>query len=137
MDIQDVKVYDPKQDGLDFETYRKAYDAAMAVNRKAAYAMNDGLFQKVENSEVEHGRTLGAFLNDEDGFFQNHSETVAVLFMDGRFHSQYDREGYKTLELDKLAQQSNAIPFAFSYFPEVDEYLRKQDAIQALTASRG
>lgn len=136
MDIKDVKVYDPKQDGLDFETYRKAYDAAMAVNRRAAYAMHGGLFQKVEDSEVEHGRTLGAFLNDAKGFFQNHPETVAVLFMDGRFHSQYDREGYKTLELDKLAQQSNSLPFAFSHFPEVDEYLQKQEFFQALTASR-
>jgi len=115
MKLEDIKVYDPKRDGLDFETYSNAYKAAEAVNRNAAYAMHDGLVRKVQKSPVgDTGITLADFLSPEDGFFSLNTGVLAVVFMDGKFHSKYNREEFKSLDVDELAKTkwrvSKAIP---------------------------
>jgi hypothetical protein len=122
MKIEDLKVYDPKQDGLDFQSYSKEYDSLFAINMKKAYDFNDSLYQKIQNSKVESGVTLDKFLDD---FFANQDNIVAVVFVDGKLYSQLDRTSYKKLNLDEIAKETGSIPFAFSYFPEVEEYLKK------------
>ena len=142
MDITNIKAYDPKQDGLDFQNFKAAYYTAHTINPSAAYAMSDGLIGRVLKSEVESGVTLKQLLFEKDGFFDaqrhNHpnNRIVAVLFMDGKFHSKYTRANYTSVDLDKLAEEANSIPFMLSCFPEIDQYLRERTFMGILTEQK-
>ena len=129
MNIEAILVYDPATDGLDFA----AYEALRNNNPDAAFDLNYSLLYRVLNSRVGN-RTLKEFLFDDDnGYFSANPNTVAVVFANGRGHSQYTREGYKTLDLDALGRNTGAIPFAFTHFPELAQYFREREAIDALS----
>lgn len=124
--IQDLRVYDPMRDGLDFVTYNKLYSVVSSVSAVAANAMFDGIQAKVEESPIRDGQTLREFLYGSEGFFPAHRDIRAVLFMNGRFLADYTDEGWKHLSLEEVAIKSNAIPFLFFSLPsQVEAYLQQ------------
>ena len=119
MNIQEIRVYDPKRDGLDYQTYKRAYAVAQAVNQRAADAIMDGLVHGVLMSQFEQGKTLQEFLHGSKGFFSRHHEIQAVLFIDGKFNSEYRLLSSITSNVDEIAEANNSIPFVFGIAPEL------------------
>lgn len=122
--LERIEVYDPKSDGLDYKTFVMAHQAAAAINPKAAEAILEGLQVRVLNSPVGTNGTLREFLYGERRFFTKNHGIIAVLFMDGRFHSRYDAQSRRRVDLEEMAREANAIPFIFEDYatptPDLD-----------------
>lgn len=132
INIQDIRVYDPKSDGIDFRTYKKAFYSAYRVNHELAYALHRGLIERVEDSRInEEGTTLRQFL---DKFFSRQHGFVGVLFMDGRLDSQYYNRN-RFPDIEALSEEANAIPFMFTHDEAVDQWLREREATEAVRRS--
>lgn len=113
MDIKDLKVYDPKSDGITAEKVREISEAIDKMHPRASYFFKDGLTEKVLDSKIAgNGLTLRKFLSGKNGYLAKKGE-VCVVFMDGKFHSEYNGSNFP--DLDKLEKETNSIPFAFSY----------------------
>ena len=108
VDIRDIIVYDPKNDG---------YDLAYLIKFEAnSGRFLDGLYEKLRGSRVEDGKTLQDFLYADNGYFLRKLTVKAVAFMDGRFHSEYDASSGADERLfhtswEVESRDKNAIPF--------------------------
>ncbi len=116
--IADIVVYDPMSDGIDWEIYQKRYWEAHARSVEEAYAINDGLYDKVSASLVGKGLTLEEFMVGKGGYLTHDKEGTAVVFVNGRFHSEYHGVEMYSVDLEKLGKEMNAIPFEFFWLPE-------------------
>ncbi len=119
--IQDIAVYNPMSDGLDYQEYQKRYWAAHERSPQGAYAINDGLYDKVLASVVGNGMTLEDFLFGKGGYLTKDPEGTAVIFVNGRFHSEYHgAANYCLIDLELLNKEANRIHFMFSWLPEAN-----------------
>ena len=113
-ELNQFKVYDPKEDGIDFKTYQDAFCKIQLINPKLAEILHEGLVEEVLNSNVGGYRTLNDALYGENKYFSSNPDVYSVLFMDGRFHSQYDKNNHDELNLKRLGEEANSIPFMFT-----------------------
>ena len=114
VDIRDIIVYDPKNDGYDLTAYLTEVDPVKSA--KFAGKILDRLYKKLRESRVEGDKTLENFLYANDGYFLQRPTVKAVVFMDGRFHSEYDASSGADENLfhttwDVEHRDKNAIPF--------------------------
>lgn len=140
LDIRAIKVYDPKDDGLDYETCQQMLMAAKEVTDEAAYLIWDGLVERVASSKINGEETLTDFLyvNSEapkdaaQSYFTRNPDIKAVVFMDGKFHSEYDQESLDKLAVEHLPKENNAVPFIFMNSLKADVYLKERRWIDEL-----
>jgi len=120
--IEDIKVYNPKEKGINYETIK----AVEKINPEAAYRLIVGLYEAVSQSRVGENLTLNDYLflpglsrttNNTGGYFARNPNVSAVLFMDGKFHSQYNGAEQLRVNLEELAKGFGSIPFMFSQDP--------------------
>lgn len=119
-DIREIRVYDPKVHGLDFQTYLKACLGAGTINLAAAQSILEGLSDRVECSEVAPGLSLREYLRGEHGYFARNPNVFGVLFFNGRFDSEYDGELWEGVNFARISQEENAIVFPFSDRPQAE-----------------
>ena len=131
VDIKEIKVYDPKQDGLDFQTYERAFLAVEQVSPRAADLLLDGLHNRILKSKVDGQKTLREFLFGKDGYFSGKETFAAVMFLDGRFKEEYNIPTYPNL--DTIANETNSIPLMFFHDPEGEHYLKLREAMTRIT----
>ncbi len=120
MRLRDIRVYDPKKDGI---TYRTLIE--MNNNGENSSALRYSLYERVLDSEISPGLKLENFLWGEGGFFSK-PENVSrkIVFIEGRFSMHYDANEEENLGdvIDRLAQNLNAIPFKFSFDLDNDDF---------------
>lgn len=114
MDIHDIKVYNPKDDGLDYKAYLKIKAYFEKLSTKAFDIFNKGLAKKVLNSKIDKNTNLREFLFGEKGYLVKRQ--ISVIFLDGKHHSTYPSDiSPSSDDLEKFAKATNSIPFAFSF----------------------
>jgi len=117
-EIEAIHVYNPSQDGLDWQTYLKAVTALSEINPTALRVMQVGLADRVGNSIVDKGLTLNDYLGGEDGFWRRNPEIKTVVFADGKYHS-HNNEYLLEADLERIAAETNSIPYQFSWSPDI------------------
>ena len=124
--INAIRVYDPKSDGIDGVQYNKIVKCLKSINPAAANMFEDGLSDKVFHSEVSKDLTLEQFLfRGPLGYLTSRGQPSTVVFVDGKFHSQYDgRDAPTSEDLQKISIETNAVPFAYCIDPDLDEYCK-------------
>ena len=136
MGIENIRFYDYKKEGLDFKTYKLFLQVGKNINPFAASMMHRGLVENVKNFNVlpddtsyESAKPLKKFLYGDKpyhytkpnycpkSYFGSNPNIEMVVFMDGKFHSQYNVDGYNNFDSLKLAKENNSIPFMFCRVP--------------------
>ncbi len=125
--LKDIRVYDPRADDITWEKYSKARAQVNVTNIQLAYAMYDGLSNRVLESkvapDVAPDVTLEKWLYGDNGYF-NRKESAgigSVVFIDGKFYNTYKmNEAPDSEKLTKIAKRKNSVPFVFYRQPIVD-----------------
>ncbi len=125
-DIRDLKVYDPKSDGITFQKWPQGHEALRAIQPRFEYLLSEALYLRVHRDKVAEGLSLKDYL---EGFFEAQPASM-VVFVDGRFHSQY-AEPY-TLDGEALARETNSVPLMFHHPIETDEIEVQEDVKRGL-----
>ncbi len=112
MDIHKVVVYDPRADGIAYETFR----SVAAINSVAAECMHDGLSAKVLSSVVgRKGPTSHNNVTFERVLREYQKKgPYLVVVMGGKVHSEYyTLEDSLKVDLEGLASENNQIVFSY------------------------
>jgi hypothetical protein len=133
IEIRNIKVYDPLDDGIDAKAYRKIKAYLERFSTQAYYVFHDGLQEKVLKSKLEKNTTLDEFLFGEKGYLKRGGGENTIIFLNGRFYAEYKgSEIFQAPDLDQIAKETNSIPFAFSYSSSMNEYFKKQEFINSV-----
>ena len=122
IDIKKIKVYNPRDDGWDYETYLAIFKyVKRELGQEVLSKLRTSLEQKVLSSEVEEGLTLREYLKGYDGYFSTHPDVAHVVFVDGRFHSEYQNGKLDlTKKREEIAKETNSIPFIYGRSPLIE-----------------
>lgn len=125
--IEEVRVYDPQIHGHTHQTLNNLTDTDQQKLRII-------LYDRISNSRVEN-QTLEEYLHGRQGYFERNPTTFQVVFLNGRFHSAQTFEEYYKIDLENIAQTSQAIPLFFSREVEVDDFPTQRDSRQVLIST--
>jgi hypothetical protein len=114
INIGNIKVYNPKDDGLDAKRYNEIINSLSKLSPTACNVFEDNLENRVLDSKIEGNLTLRDFLLGEDGYLRKYPE-MTVIFIDGKWKSTYLNKDIDSKTLNKLMEETNSIPFAFRY----------------------
>ncbi len=111
--IEEIRVYDPKSENLDKETFDLLCSTARQYGvRNLANLLRRGLHDKLTRSSIGNGQTLRTFLYGPEGYFSSHHQVSAVMFADGRFQQEtWGVGGFVNDFIENESRRLNAIPF--------------------------
>ena len=85
--IPDIRVYNPKMDGIDLKNYNKIRLYLKKFGTNVSYFFKKGLNEKVLDSKLDKGVTLRDFLSGKKGYFKDYfkkdSNSKILIFIDG------------------------------------------------------
>ena len=112
MRIDEIRVYDPRNDGVNYDMYKEFCRRYGKLCPEAVPIFRTGLFQRMSASEVDGGKTLHDHLYGENGFFDSNPEVREAVFVNGELHRFY-RIHDQEPDLEHLLHEIQAIPFSF------------------------
>ena len=107
MDLTELRVYDPGDDGLDYKTYAATFWSIFQESAEKAKAFHDGIMDEISYSEVSEGSTLEECIGR---YFEDNKKISAVLFIGGRYHSSYCFNEISEMDILAIAVETNKVP---------------------------
>lgn len=129
MDLEEIKVYNPKEDGFDYDVFKKTYNfLSKRYGIGVANNFQELINNKVLDSRVEGKETLREYLwgLDEkglDGYFEDNEEEIeGVIIMDGKVRAKYKslNEIPNEKDLETLAKAFDSMTFVYSAPPLIE-----------------
>ncbi len=118
MNLEEVKVYDPKSDGIDYECFKKVWE----VSEAAQDILFDFVSNKVLNSEINNSEKFKDALYGDDGLFAK-EDIESVLVCAGKIQHKCEEEPDDSF-LEKIAEDNNSMIFCYSGPRIMDSFIK-------------
>jgi hypothetical protein len=119
--IDQFTVYDPKQDGIDYQKFKKVFQ----IDKIAATELLGGLTAKMLlSTDGKSPETLYDFLFGPEermisGYFATNPEIMGVIFFEGKFYDKMLNQRFPNGYVEFLAEKNNSIPLVVFNDPDL------------------